>query len=77
MKTRLSIEMTNVSRAIEFRCGQDLIIASNEKVKIMTTHCSWLHAKIPKIIIIKNHKKLNLQLLLIAAHRNNARTIGK
>lgn len=45
MKTRLNIEITSVSKAIELRFGLDLIRASTENVKITTTHCSWLQAK--------------------------------
>lgn len=63
MKTRLNIEITSVSKAIELRFGPDLIRASTENVKITTTHCSWLQAKIPIIRITKDNNKLSLQLL--------------
>ena len=41
MKTRLSIEITNVSNALTLRWGQDEIIANREKVKIMTIEWNW------------------------------------
>ena len=40
------------------RFGLDFIRASTENVKITTTHCSWLQAKIPVMRITKDNNKL-------------------